>query len=219
MVQLYFENQQAALCAVHTINTLLQGPYMDEIVLSEIALKLDEEERKLLGGTGFTGVNEYNNVRADGMFSSQVIFRALESVGLEPIPITNPAMRHVAQSPETEFAFILNSNEHWYTLRRVGESSHRGVTTVGFTAAIAHVVCPLTNLTSVPLYVPLSDVDSVHGLSHEPTRTPSVCTPLDASRSLMHSTMSTSYALRGSPTHTPTCPLPQTTAPGGISTR
>ena len=32
---LYHETQQAALCGVHAINTLLQGPYFSEIDLAE----------------------------------------------------------------------------------------------------------------------------------------------------------------------------------------
>lgn len=35
---LYFEAQQAALCGVHAINTLLQGPYFTEIDLAEASV-------------------------------------------------------------------------------------------------------------------------------------------------------------------------------------
>ena len=38
------------MCGVHCINALLQGPYFDEIALSQIGIKLDEEERALYGG-------------------------------------------------------------------------------------------------------------------------------------------------------------------------
>lgn len=33
---LYFERQQAALCGVHALNTLLQGPYFTEIDCAEV---------------------------------------------------------------------------------------------------------------------------------------------------------------------------------------
>ena len=37
------------LCGLHCINALLQGPSFDEVSLSQIAIQLDAEERKLLG--------------------------------------------------------------------------------------------------------------------------------------------------------------------------
>ncbi len=63
---------------------------------------------------------ESNNVAADGMFSIQVLSKALEVWGLTAIPLNNPAMRGVAQEPDAEHAFICNCNEHWFTVRKVG---------------------------------------------------------------------------------------------------
>lgn len=74
------------MCGVHCINALLQGPYFDEIAMSQIGQKLDEEERALYGGVkeqqeamadlrkGLTS----HNVANDGNFSLQVIQKALE---------------------------------------------------------------------------------------------------------------------------------------------
>lgn len=47
----YFEKQSDdRLCGVHCLNALVQGPYFDAVMLSEIGLRLDEMERALVGG-------------------------------------------------------------------------------------------------------------------------------------------------------------------------
>ena len=57
----YFEKQSNdRLCGVHCLNALLQGPYFDPIMLSEIGLKLDEMERQLYRGSE---VNYKNKTR------------------------------------------------------------------------------------------------------------------------------------------------------------
>ena len=39
---IYFEKQGAdMMCGVHCINALMQGPYFDEVTMSQIALQLD----------------------------------------------------------------------------------------------------------------------------------------------------------------------------------
>jgi ataxin-3 len=40
--------QEAGLCAVHCLNTLLQGPYFSEIDLMQIAKEFDDQEKKLM---------------------------------------------------------------------------------------------------------------------------------------------------------------------------
>ena len=48
---IYFEKQQGdMMCGVHCINALLQGPYFDEVTMSQIGVQLDEEESRLFGG-------------------------------------------------------------------------------------------------------------------------------------------------------------------------
>ena len=48
---IYFEKQSNdRLCGVHCLNSLLQGPYFDAIMLSEIGLKLDQMENALYTG-------------------------------------------------------------------------------------------------------------------------------------------------------------------------
>ena len=45
----YWEKQEKDImtCGVHCLNALLQGPVFTEVQLSEIALRLDEQEKKL----------------------------------------------------------------------------------------------------------------------------------------------------------------------------
>ena len=45
---IYHEKQAAALCGVHCLNNLLQGPYLNAGVLADIAHELDAAERKLM---------------------------------------------------------------------------------------------------------------------------------------------------------------------------
>ncbi|KAK9842118.1 hypothetical protein WJX84_005359 [Apatococcus fuscideae] len=85
---LYHEKQVAALCGVHCLNTLLQGPYFSEIDLAQIAQELDAAEQSFMmeGGTEAEDYLKYiaegsGNVAADGMFSSQVLSKALDTDG------------------------------------------------------------------------------------------------------------------------------------------
>lgn len=71
--------QVAALCGVHCLNTLLQGPVFTEWDLAECAHQLDALERQMMQEGGMH-TDDYarfvaegsSNVSADGMFSSQV---------------------------------------------------------------------------------------------------------------------------------------------------
>ncbi|GLI65124.1 hypothetical protein VaNZ11_008577 [Volvox africanus] len=114
---LYHEKQVAALCGVHCLNTLLQGPYFSEIELAQIAQGLDELERALVG-EGALGEGS-GNVAMDGMFSIQVLSRALESWGLQVVSLESEEARLFKVAPTTADAFICNLHEHWFTLRRV----------------------------------------------------------------------------------------------------
>jgi len=122
---LYFEPQQSALCGVHALNTLLQGPFFSETGLAEIALTLDAREREVMSAAG-THTAEYlaavaepsGNVSLDGNFSIQVLDCALSSLGLTCSPW---ARRLTAgRNPLTETAFLCNLEAHWFTLRRLG---------------------------------------------------------------------------------------------------
>ncbi|KAJ9529014.1 hypothetical protein QJQ45_007088 [Haematococcus lacustris] len=117
---LYHEKQVAALCGVHCLNTLLQGPYFSELDLAQIGQELDRLESELLLG-GAKAAGEAGNVDGSGMFSIQVLSRALQVWSLSASPITSPDMAGVSQEPQRERAFICNLQEHWFTIRRVGQ--------------------------------------------------------------------------------------------------
>eukprot|EP00198_Chlamydomonas_reinhardtii_P012694 XP_001702031.1 ataxin-3-like protein [Chlamydomonas reinhardtii] len=119
MSLLYHEKQVAALCGVHTLNTLLQGPYFSEIDLAQIAHGLDALERELLGDA--MGGEASGNVAMDGMFSIQVLSRALESWGLTVMSLESEEARDLKAAPTSAEAFICNLQEHWFTLRRVAD--------------------------------------------------------------------------------------------------
>jgi ataxin-3 len=125
-MSLYFEKQAAALCAVHALNTLLQGPYFSEIDLAHLAHDLDALERALMAESGVDGADflryaaeESGNVAASGMFSIQVLDKALEVWNLSALPLTSPAAAAARAEPQAQAAFICNLQEHWFTVRPV----------------------------------------------------------------------------------------------------
>lgn len=74
----YWERQQGDLmCGLHAVNSMLQGPYYDEITLSEIALELDEKEKKMLGGKE----GKSNHLNDGGYFSLNVLIEAMNKHG------------------------------------------------------------------------------------------------------------------------------------------
>ncbi|KAI0793181.1 Josephin-domain-containing protein [Abortiporus biennis] len=119
---IYHEKQQpgSMLCAQHALNNLLQGNYFTAPDLSDIAKSLDtleedyDEDRRNRHST---------NMDDTGFFSVQVLERALQVWGLTLVAWQSEAMRPVHDHPQTQMAFILNSQQHWYTLRRFGRVS------------------------------------------------------------------------------------------------
>eukprot|EP00775_Hariotina_reticulata_P008212 gene8212-8404_t len=115
---LYHEKQVAALCGVHCINTLLQGPFFSELDLAQIGHELDKLEQQMLGDVeGMEGAN----VDDSGMFSIQVLTKALQVWGLQAIPTDNKELRDAAFDPQQENAFICNLQEHWFTIRQTDD--------------------------------------------------------------------------------------------------
>ncbi len=41
-------------CGLHCMNALLQGPYFDEVSMSNIALGLDKKEKEIMAQSGLT---------------------------------------------------------------------------------------------------------------------------------------------------------------------
>tara|TARA_A100001015_G_scaffold204940_1_gene229125 strand:- start:2919 stop:3491 length:573 start_codon:yes stop_codon:yes gene_type:complete len=116
----YWERQgQDKLCAIHTLNTLLQQPVFSEIELAQIAQRLDREEASLLGTS--RGSSSHN-VDADGNFSLPVMEGALNTRNWCLVNLDKPEIRHaVLGNPQRETAYVCNSHRraHWYTIRKV----------------------------------------------------------------------------------------------------
>ncbi|MCI37602.1 ataxin-3, partial [Trifolium medium] len=70
---LYHERQESKLCALHCVNTLLQGPYFSEVELAAHASDLDHRERQMMMLPAQSAANGYfsHNVALDGNFSIQ----------------------------------------------------------------------------------------------------------------------------------------------------
>lgn len=107
------------LCAQHALNSLLQGPYFDAADLSVIGRNLDELEINYDDDRREGGMN----VDDTGFFSVQVLEKALQVWGLTLVRWRSERMQPYQDHPHTQMAFILNSNQHWYTLRRFGHVS------------------------------------------------------------------------------------------------
>ncbi|KAL3536480.1 hypothetical protein ACH5RR_004941 [Cinchona calisaya] len=90
---LYHEVQESKLCAVHCVNTALQGPFFSEFDLAALASDLDCRERQMMlqaGGDFLPDPDESHNVSLDGDFSIQVLEKALEVWDLQVIPLDSP---------------------------------------------------------------------------------------------------------------------------------
>ena len=111
----YFEKQSNdRLCGLHCLNNLLQGPYFDVGILSEIGIQLDREEARL------TGVQAQNNVDDDGNYGVQVLERALNMYGAKVRLLKKRlAISYVAGKNTQAEALIFNSSTHWYAIRKI----------------------------------------------------------------------------------------------------
>ncbi|KAF2306348.1 hypothetical protein GH714_016868 [Hevea brasiliensis] len=120
---LYHEVQEAKLCAVHCVNTVLQGPFFSEFDLAALASDLDCKERQMMQeGSVSTGdflSAESHNVSLDGDFSIQVLQKALEVWDLQVIPLSSPVAEPAQIDPDLENAFICHLHDHWFCIRKV----------------------------------------------------------------------------------------------------
>ncbi|TFY74666.1 hypothetical protein EWM64_g9346, partial [Hericium alpestre] len=118
---IYHEKQQpgSMLCAQHALNALLQGNYYSAPDLSEIARSLDQLEESYRDES----TDRSRNMDDTGFFSVQVLENALNVWGLGLVRWRSEDMRPYQDHPHTQLAFILNLNQHWFTLRRFGHAS------------------------------------------------------------------------------------------------
>lgn len=124
---IFHEKQEGALCAQHCLNSLLQGSYYNAVDLAEIARELDEIEREAMA-MGNVNSPEYldflqqpsSNFDDSGYFSVQVICKALQFWGLQMVPINSQAAENSRIKPTAESAYICNQQNHWLTIRKLG---------------------------------------------------------------------------------------------------
>lgn len=120
---LYHEVQESKLCAVHCVNTVLQGPFFSEFDLAALASDLDLTERQMMRQGGASSgdflAEESHNVSLDGDFSIQVLQKALEVWDLQVIPLDCPIAEPAQIDPELENAFICHLHNHWFCIRKV----------------------------------------------------------------------------------------------------
>ncbi|XP_048127146.1 ataxin-3 homolog isoform X2 [Rhodamnia argentea] len=121
---LYHEVQESKLCAVHCVNTVLQGPFFSEFDLAALASDLDRKERQMMMPQGAAGGGDFlsqesHNVSLDGDFSIQVLEKALEVFDLLVIPLNSPVAEPAQIDPELENAFICHLQDHWFCIRKV----------------------------------------------------------------------------------------------------
>ncbi|KAG1752956.1 Josephin-domain-containing protein [Suillus lakei] len=124
---IYHERQQEGsnLCAQHALNSLLQGNYFTAPDLSEFARKMDALEES----SRYDDANRAHtssNMDDTGFFSVQVIEEALNIWNLSLVRWRSEAMKPYQNEPHNQTAFVLNQNQHWYTLRRFGDISIPG---------------------------------------------------------------------------------------------
>ncbi|XP_057458706.1 ataxin-3 homolog [Lotus japonicus] len=120
---LYHEVQESKLCAVHCVNTVLQGPFFSEFDLAALASDLDCKERQMMMlpslASGDFLSHDSHNVSLDGDFSIQVLQKALEVWDLQVIPLDSPVAEPAQIDPELENAFICHLQDHWFCIRKV----------------------------------------------------------------------------------------------------
>uniref|UniRef100_A0A0D6QUY8 ubiquitinyl hydrolase 1 n=2 Tax=Araucaria cunninghamii TaxID=56994 RepID=A0A0D6QUY8_ARACU len=123
---LYHEVQESKLCAVHCVNTVLQGPFFSEFDLATIATDLDQKERQMMMEGGLDSADymrfmseDSSNVAMDGDFSIQVLEKALEIWDLHVIPLDSPLAGQAQIDPQNEEGFICHLQNHWFCIRKV----------------------------------------------------------------------------------------------------
>ncbi|KAH9994008.1 Josephin-domain-containing protein [Russula vinacea] len=120
---IYHERQEhgSALCAQHALNSLLRFSPSD---LSNIAHNLDALEQHV--DQGLLG-RASANMDDTGFFSIQVLENALNVWDQNLIRWRSEAMQPYHDRPQDQRAFILNCENHWFTLRRFGNSENLGL--------------------------------------------------------------------------------------------
>ncbi|CUA69756.1 Ataxin-3 [Rhizoctonia solani] len=122
---MYHERQEpgSMMCGQHALNSLLQGNYFTPPDLAQIAHEIDELEQGVQDSHG----GRSTNMDDTGYFSVQVLENALKNAfGLTLVRWRSEEMRQFQAVPDTQLAFVLNLEQHWFTLRRFGHPGRKG---------------------------------------------------------------------------------------------
>ncbi|KAG8730035.1 hypothetical protein FRC11_007516 [Ceratobasidium sp. 423] len=91
--------------------------------LAQIAHELDQLEQ----GVGDSRGGKSTNMDDTGYFSVQVLENALKNAfGLTLVRWRSEEMRQYQAVPDTQLAFVLNLEQHWFILRRFGHPGRKG---------------------------------------------------------------------------------------------
>lgn len=122
----YHERQQSALCGVHALNGLLQGPLLSEVDLAGIAAELDDRERQLMAEAGADNpaliaflAQGSHNVDDSGNFSVEVLREALRRANNLELTSDPKAVAAALANPNAYDAYLFNLQQHWFAIRRL----------------------------------------------------------------------------------------------------
>ncbi|KAJ1304886.1 hypothetical protein OPQ81_006020 [Rhizoctonia solani] len=122
---IYHERQEpgSMMCGQHALNSLLQGNYFTPPDLAQIAHELDQLEQGVQDSHG----GRSTNMDDTGYFSVQVLENALKNAfSLTLVRWRSEEMRPYQAVPDTQLGFVLNLDQHWFTLRRFGHPRRNG---------------------------------------------------------------------------------------------
>lgn len=109
MAKVYWERQgQDELCALHCLNSLLQGPYFTPVELGEIAQEIEAQEKQL-------GLPPGQNVGMSGLFSVQVLINSAALYHLKVDYIHYPHSLDLTR----ETGLVTNKGAHWKAYRQL----------------------------------------------------------------------------------------------------
>ena len=118
---IYHEKQLSALCGVHTLNNLCQGPQFGAGDLAELALSLDAREVELLtspGGHLDRAAASQHIDQHSGDFSVEVLKAALAQLGCRLVNAEHAELvERLAEAPEAEEGYLMHRSSHWFALR------------------------------------------------------------------------------------------------------
>ncbi|CAE6418316.1 unnamed protein product [Rhizoctonia solani] len=139
---IYHERQEpgSMMCGQHALNSLLQGNYFTPPDLAQIAHELDQLEQGVQDSRGGKSTNMDDTgtvigipiergalICLAGYFSVQVLENALKNAfSLTLVRWRSEEMRPYQAVPDTQLAFVLNLEQHWFTIRRFGHPKRKG---------------------------------------------------------------------------------------------